>query len=405
MKKLLTSIIAGAALLFGFASCSGDLHDLTEINLSAGAVAGAMNGWDNTSTWTTVNGNVYTYDFVATDAEAEWKCIAVAGNWNSGAFGGGENAVIETPVGATTALEYDNATGGSKNAKITGLSAGSTYRITVTVDIIDATAKVECISSGSSLPTPYYFDGLYLVGSCFKIDTLENLWSFAKENLIHGASVDATTGIVTYKKDIVATAASGEMGINDSDWENKVAVKGTAVAADGEEYVVTGEGEKGNWNVTGLTIGTPYRVTITTTPDKDVSVMIEEICSYTLTFEITGLDEADLAWLNGSCWGSSWPCGWALAAWGGPGDGWAVSDAAVADTNGLATFGSKWNVTNVGKPGETLSFELKFVASDDAWATTKYDNPNISFDIEDLEAGTYKVSVDSQENEVTVTKL
>ena len=30
MRKLLTSIIAATALLFGFVSCSGDLHDLEE---------------------------------------------------------------------------------------------------------------------------------------------------------------------------------------------------------------------------------------------------------------------------------------------------------------------------------------------------------------------------------------
>ena len=254
MKKLLTSIIAGAALLFGFASCSGDLHDLTEINLSAGAVAGAMNGWDNTSTWTTVNGNVYTYDFVATDAEAEWKCIAVAGNWNSGAFGGGENAVIETPVGATTALEYDNATGGSKNAKITGLTEGSTYRITVTVDIIDATAKVECIGSGA-LPTPYYFDGLYLVGSVFGINGGKNAWAFSSENLIYGATLDSSTGVLTYTKDITATAATGELGINDCNWANKVCVAGTALTTDGEAVLVSGDGDKGNCAISGLTIG------------------------------------------------------------------------------------------------------------------------------------------------------
>ena len=146
MKKLL-SVFAAAAMLFGLASCSGDLHDASEINLAAGACPGAMNGWTNTEVWTSVNENVYTYEFTAASNEAEWKCIAVAGNWNSGAFGGGADKVIETPVGETVALAYDGATGGNKNAKITGMEIGSEYRITVTVNVVEADCKVECIKA------------------------------------------------------------------------------------------------------------------------------------------------------------------------------------------------------------------------------------------------------------------
>ena len=146
MKKLL-SVFAAVAMLFGFASCSGDLHDASEINLAAGACPGAMNGWDNTKVWTAVNGNVYTYEFTAASNEAEWKCIAVAGNWNSGAFGGGADKIIETPVGETVALAYDGATGGNKNAKITGMEIGSEYRITVTVNVVEADCKIECIKA------------------------------------------------------------------------------------------------------------------------------------------------------------------------------------------------------------------------------------------------------------------
>ena len=145
MKKLLTGAVAVLALLFGFASCSGDLHDASEISLKGGACPGAMNGWSNKSVWTTEVGNVYTYDFTATSTEAEWKCIAKSGDWNSGAFGGGKNDVIETPAGKTTLLTYDDATGGYKNAKITGMEIGSEYRITVTVNVLEASAKVECI--------------------------------------------------------------------------------------------------------------------------------------------------------------------------------------------------------------------------------------------------------------------
>lgn len=144
MKKLIISAIAATALLFGFASCSGDLHDASEISLKGGACPGAMNGWSNTTAWTKENGNVYTYDFTAEFTEAEWKCIATAGNWKSGAFGGEKNKITETPVGKTTALTYDEATGGYKNAKITGMEIGSEYRITVTVNVLEASVNIEC---------------------------------------------------------------------------------------------------------------------------------------------------------------------------------------------------------------------------------------------------------------------
>ena len=147
MKKLIISAIAATALLFGFASCSGDLHDASEISLKGGACPGAMNGWTNTTAWTKEDGNVYTYEFTAGSTEAEWKCIATAGNWNSGAFGGGKDKITETPVGKTTVLTYDEATGGNKNAKITGMEIGSEYRITVTVNVLEASANIECIKA------------------------------------------------------------------------------------------------------------------------------------------------------------------------------------------------------------------------------------------------------------------
>ena len=66
MKKLL-SVFAAAAMLFGFASCSGDLHDdvYKVIDLSGGAVPGdwaSPANWDNTTAWTTVDkaSNTYT---------------------------------------------------------------------------------------------------------------------------------------------------------------------------------------------------------------------------------------------------------------------------------------------------------------------------------------------------------
>lgn len=138
-------------------------------------------------------------------------------------------------------------------------------------------------------PTPYYFDGLYLVGGVFKLEGKDNAYAFDTTNLLWGATTDKKTGVVTYTKDIVATATSGELGINDSSWNNKQKGSGVTIAAG--EAAKPLDGTEGNFKVTGLTIGNPYRVTITTTPEKVVSVGIEEICAYTLKFKVTGLSE------------------------------------------------------------------------------------------------------------------
>lgn len=92
MKKILTSVFAAAALLFGLASCSGDLHDkvMAVTDLSAGAVPGDYDSpanWDNKTAWTTIDAatNTYTLEFTTkADCEGEvgFKILTVNGEWN-----------------------------------------------------------------------------------------------------------------------------------------------------------------------------------------------------------------------------------------------------------------------------------------------------------------------------------
>lgn len=395
MKKIIFAALS-VLMIFSLIGC-GEHIDYTENPvLGAGAVPGAFNGWDNTTAWTTVDDDkcVYTYEFKADAAEVEWKAITIAGDWNSGAY---INAVVK-PDGNPVKLSFDDKTGGGTNASITELTKGNSYKLTVYSEDGAVFAKVEDLGAAAAAPVPYYLDGLFLVGSVF-----EGGWSIAAEDLIWGASLDEKTGIVTYTKDIKATAASGEMGINDSAWGNKQLGKGVIITA-GEDYKVLDGDEGSNFNVSGLKVGGAYRVYIQTTPEKAVSVKIEEICTLTFKFKITGLTEGMEAWLNGSVWGSGWPCGWPLTAWGTPGNGLTVSDAAVADESGVAVFGDKWNMTTVAKPGDSLKYQVKFVASDDSWATTKYDNANIDISIDVEGDATYLITVNAADNTATVTK-
>lgn len=410
MKRFI-SVIATAALFFGLASCSGDLHDLETLDFSAGGVPGAMNGWDNTTVWTTADAAsaTYTYEFKAVDTSIQWKAIAVAGNWNSGAFGG-DSAEVSVPAdGTEVKLAYDNATGGGKNCVSEGLEKNATYKITLKIEGADATAKLEKIGGASAISS-YYLDGMYLVGAVFNVDgTSSNTWSFSSANLIWGATTDSQTGIVTYTKDVTATATEGEMGINDSTWNNKQLGSGVTIAADATDATVLDGEKEGNFKVTGLTVGEPYRVEITTTPEKVVSVKIYKIAKVTLSFKITGLTEGDSAWINGSVWGSGWPQGWPIKAWNsetdeenvGTTDKYiAAHPAAVADSNGVATFDSLWNTTFITKLGDTKNWECKvvYIADGDDWdgeATVKDSGDNLKVEYEVTAGGSYTFVIDA----------
>ena len=413
MKKILSFLVAGV-LGLGLIGCSGDLHDAGLIDLTGYGIrcSGKESGWneDNDIPLTDNGDGTYSASFTVGDTTAAFAVLKCGDTTWDTAY-----RLKQPKSQGDKANIFDKAEGmeqkvylgqSSDCCTIPSASEGDKVNLLITPSFTYLNIKVTVAAGGSSYaePVPYYFDGIYIVGGCFKTGSMENLWSFASDNLICGASVNKAKGIVTYIKDIIATATDGEMGFNDSSWGNKLAVKSATVTADGKDYVVTGEGENGNFKVNGLKIGSPYRVTITTTPEKTISVKIEEIVNYTLTFEITGLEEGMLAWVNGNCWGSGWPNGWALADWGGVGSGFALTDAPEADDDGVATFSDKWNVKNVAKPGETLNFELKFIASEDDWATTEYNNANIKFDIQNISAGTYKVSINADANTVTVTK-
>ena len=67
MKKIL-SVFAAAALLFGFASCSGDLHDVSAVDVSALQLKGSIFTWGNDDNYKlkpNADGTYY-YDFIAT---------------------------------------------------------------------------------------------------------------------------------------------------------------------------------------------------------------------------------------------------------------------------------------------------------------------------------------------------
>ena len=403
MKKL-SFLIAG---LMGLAliGCSGNLHDVvpSRVDLSAGGAPGAFNTWNNTTPWTTMDkaNGIYTYEFAATDTKMDWKVLCKTGDWNGGAYGG-EGTELELKVGGKETLVYDNATGGGKNVRITGLTKGLKYKITVTAT---ESATVEATVEAAGLPpVPYFLHDEYLVGEIFKLTGKPNAWDFDKTNLLVKPSVDKNTGYVTYTKDITAIASNGECGINDCNWNHKMMGKDVEVPADDKFYELNGSDE-GNFQVKGLTTGQPYRVTIQTHPDKKVFVKFTPIANYTVAVKFVHADAGKEYYINGTPWG--WNGGWPIISWSNNNAN-AYNDCktnagaerfCICTSSGDGSFSSK--PAFVGKPGDKVTYEVKVVSCTDDGADPQYDSGNLKFDVV-IKSGEIGVTIDIAAKTVTV---
>lgn len=419
MKKLIISAISAAALLFGFASCSGDLHDMNDAPIVEvpTKIVGAINydGGNVFSDMVKVDELTSTYTFIySAGMSAYWGspsdgvAFKVGYTENGWSTCWGQETAGNTPLADGKGEVICKVQNSENNIAFAGLTAGKTYKITAKAGISSVTVSIEetagSAAPAESAPVPYYLDGMYLVGGVFKIDGKDNAFAFSTENLIWGASTNKKTGVVTYTKDIKAIAASGELGINDSSWNNKQLGVGVTIAAGAEEAVAL-DGTAGNFKVTGLTVGKPYRVEISTTPEKVLSIKIYEIAEIILSFKVKGLNEGDSAWINGSIWGDGWPQGWPIVAWNDKDAektaGFiSAHPAAVADSSGVATFDAKWNKTFISKIDDTKSWECKvvYIADGATWdgeGAVKDSGGNLKFDYNVKAGGSYTFVIDA----------
>lgn len=130
MKKLL-SVFAAAAMLFGFASCSGDLHDkeYTPINLDGFVISGGWGSWTG-NLMEGLSGTTATYADVAPEADDTplvfcpnkdpvYLKTLVAGTMPEGVkiggvddgFGGKNPTIEGLKKGYTYSIKLDTATG------------------------------------------------------------------------------------------------------------------------------------------------------------------------------------------------------------------------------------------------------------------------------------------------------
>lgn len=301
MKKLIISAITAAALLFGFAGCSGDLHDNEKmiIDLSAGGAPGDFDepaNWSEKEPWTTsdVKTGTYTLSF---KTKAKIPADGIGFKINSqlawGVDGYTEFTVAADGDAATAKFMAGSAMAGAGNAFITGCKPSTAYKMTVVCNPdTTATVKVETADAASSAPVPYYLDG-------YAVRSLDAAWNLTAYNLLYNPTEDKATGNLTYKLDFIASAGSQQLAIARKDWtEGRWECSEAKSFAVGAEPIFLESGKEQHPTVTGLTVDNPYRIYVYTTPEKKVSMKVVGLTNVevTPTVSVTGLPEA----LNGT---------------------------------------------------------------------------------------------------------
>ena len=309
MKKLIISAITTAALLFGFAGCSGDLHDDEKrpIDLSGGYyLVGSMNGWKNGSAADVIafekteTAGSYNVPFSADAKEVAFAFIPTPGKWD-GQIGGDKMVGGTLPANAKFEAK-DNGNGG-QNGTISGLEAKGKYKLTVTA-LDDGTLKIDC--SSNVPPTPFYLQNMYVRGAM--ID-----WNPSVKGTLLYDRLDEAKGEVFYHVDFTdANVSNKEYGIANDGWAVKYT--GAKVSVDGD-YIPTTKGADANNSITGLVAGNSYRIYVKTTPDGTVYTKIAQL--KTLNMSIKGCKLINYksdneiyfleAWMPGNEWNEKSP--------------------------------------------------------------------------------------------------
>lgn len=223
MKKLLSLFVAGA-LAFGLMSCAdgsvslaaADLHDMTVEKISFGSnikFRGSPNGWGTTDLTSSGNG-VWYVEFAADASDITFKFSDA--DWSKANTYNDSYMVAGTlPTGAAL-TNTDDGNGGT-NAKITGLSKDSKYKMVITADNAGK-LKIDVLSANYNLVK---LDGFAIVGgaaefgNCNRTQLLD--FSKVEEDAEHS---------LTYTFDFKASSVNIPFTITDatsSDWINKFA--------------------------------------------------------------------------------------------------------------------------------------------------------------------------------------
>lgn len=156
MKKILISVIASAALLFGLVSCSGDLHDALETDVSTLQIRGDLPGasWDGVDLKKESDGS-YSFSFLATTKTGHFAFTEKGNDWNVAYRGTSDGKLyegFETSFDEAVLYNFD-----SPDCMPVALTPGASYKISVTGSPASVTCKIE--QTAKAIPMAIVING------------------------------------------------------------------------------------------------------------------------------------------------------------------------------------------------------------------------------------------------------
>ena len=246
MKKLIISAITASALLFGFAGCSGDLHDVEDSpyvnNANAIYILGGISDskmedavkktettFDNTKAYKVAleNGTfkfTFTYtgkdSWSAGDGNTAFAIVADAtSNWDAA----NKMRWMTGADGIAVGSEGKLSLGSSSNVKITGLSAGTQYTVEAELTAAGGTMKVTQGLSG----VPFELVWLNDKGEATSATSITAGADSYTYDIIPASEAKTYKFVARYGNDYYAPSADAEFKIDGT----------TAEAAKGEKSI------------------------------------------------------------------------------------------------------------------------------------------------------------------------
>lgn len=275
MKKILTSVIAAAALLFGMTSCNGVVHDGMDavpetLYIIGGATKGGWVGADNQKM--TKNGTAFSIDIEL--SAGEFKFVT--------------NNPIAMNNWTNVKMQYGSDGAGSNQKSWKNETPG---KYTVTYDL--ATESLSTTSLGTKLDDPFKAKtNVYLYGGigtvklekqADKPKLYKGLWQGAKGNWGEDAGFIRCALVVCTEENIesmdwnklVVRYGSGKDDPQDTTKDPAMSTGGYAGLKEG--YYATCDGtaysglvDGGNFVIKGVEVGTWYEITVDMTSGSPV---------------------------------------------------------------------------------------------------------------------------------------
>lgn len=312
MKKILTSVIAAAALLFGLASCSGDMHDAVETDVSTLQIRGDLPGasWDGVDLKKESDGS-YSFSFLATTKTGHFAFTEKGNGWNVAYRGTSDGKLykgFEKSFDEAVLYNFD-----SPDCMLVALTPGASYKISVTGSPASVTCKIE--QTAKAIPMAI---------------------------VINGKESDVTpTGDAKYKYEF---EPSNEERTVKFSFKSGISV----FAPDAE---------------TELTVGNSSSASVSSAAAATWSIKLEKDTPYQLAISYADGKVSVTFLTNYSCMLANWLVeGWGRSSFGKPEYNWTESLSGITlsaktydEATKIATYEARWVVSNASTIGADIA--------------------------------------------------